>query len=183
MKLFLFPYNIPSGGAAGISVLLHHLLLIPNGTGLFVLNALLLFMGLRLYGVSFTAKTMFTVFLMSVTVDLLPFQPPVSDRWVAATLGALGFGTSMSIILYSGSTTGGMDILAKWLEQRWGTPFGSNLFVINSLILLTAGALLGWQITVLGVYVQLLANGVINLTRNVRNTAWKPAQQKEAPLQ
>jgi uncharacterized membrane-anchored protein YitT (DUF2179 family) len=183
MKLFLFPYNIPSGGAAGISVLLHHLLHIPNGTGLFVLNALLLLLGLRLYGLSFAAKTMFTVFLMSVTVDLLPFQPPVSDRWIAATLGAIGFGTSMSIILYSGSTTGGMDILAKWLEQQWGSPFGSNLFVINSLILLTTGALLGWQITLLGVYVQLLATGVVNLTRNIRSTAWQSPQQKEAPLQ
>lgn len=182
MKLFLFPFNIPSGGAAGISVLLHNLLHIPNGMGLFVLNSGLLLLAFRLYGAAFVSRTLFTVFTMSVTVDLLPFQPPVSDSWIAAVFGALGFGVSMSIILYSGSTTGGMDILAKWLEQKWGLPFGTNLFVINSVILLTAGALLSWKITLLGVFVQFLSNSVINLLRKVRVTALQTPSKKEASI-
>ncbi|MFC4766835.1 YitT family protein [Effusibacillus consociatus] len=163
MKLFLFPFNIPSGGAAGVSVLLFNLFGVPNGTGLFLLNAALLLLGYRIHGFQFVLRTLLTVSLMSLTIDLLPIGPPLRVEWLSASVGALCFGISMSIILYSGSTTGGMDILAKLIERKWGTRFGTNLFAINSAILLAAGALIGWHVTLFGISVQLLSNMMVNL--------------------
>lgn len=165
MKLFLFPFNVPSGGAAGISVLLYNFLHIPNGMGLFLINAVLLILAYRFYGMGFVLRTLTTVFLMSVTVDVIPFAPPIHVMWISATVGALSFGVSMAIILASGSTSGGMDILAKWAEQKWGRSFGTNLFAINTTILLTAGALLGWHVALFGIYAQFLSNATINVLR------------------
>lgn len=42
MSLFLFPHDIPTGGAAGIAVLLHYLFQIPHGFSVWAVNVSML---------------------------------------------------------------------------------------------------------------------------------------------
>lgn len=47
MSLFLFPHDIPTGGAAGIAVLLHYLFQIPHGFSVWAVNVSMLFTALK----------------------------------------------------------------------------------------------------------------------------------------
>ena len=59
LKVFITPMQIPSGGLAGITLLLNYILGTPIGVMTIVLNVPLLFLGCRFLGKDFFFKTMF----------------------------------------------------------------------------------------------------------------------------
>ncbi len=61
MAQFLFPHNIPSGGGAGIAILIHHFLHLPLGFSLWLSNAVFLIFALNFFGLTWTLKTIFAV--------------------------------------------------------------------------------------------------------------------------
>ncbi|MEK4029829.1 YitT family protein [Pseudobacillus sp. FSL P4-0506] len=138
---FLFPHHISSGGAAGISIILHFLFQTPYSTVLWTLNAVMILLALRQLGKGNAAKTMFCVTVTTVTIHFLsPFvtaspSHPVFD--LAA--GAVIFGVGLGILFRLGASSGGMDILALIIAKWRNEKPGQTLFYINSVILLLAG--------------------------------------------
>ena len=71
MAQFLFPHNIPSGGGAGIAILIHHFLHLPLGFSLWLSNAVFLIFALNFFGLTWTLKTIFAVALTAITVNFI----------------------------------------------------------------------------------------------------------------
>src|SRR5690606_18974269 len=71
MALFLFPHGVPSGGAAGIAILMNYWLFIPLGVALWLTNFILLSFAIYWFGMLWTLRTMYSVTVTSFTVHVI----------------------------------------------------------------------------------------------------------------
>ncbi len=164
MTLFLFPHNIPSGGAAGISILLDFLAQVPYGYTLWILNAGLLLLAVKWLGKASALWTIFCVTVTSITIEILSpyFNEPLFPIWIDLVLGACLFGIGVGILFRMGASSGGMDIIALIFSKIKGYPPGKVLFVINGSILLLTGIIIDWKVIVYAIVCQWLATRMLD---------------------
>ena len=62
---FLMPYEIVTGGVAGVAAIVQYATEIPNQYTYFLVNAALLIMALRILGVKFLMKTIYAIFMLT----------------------------------------------------------------------------------------------------------------------
>lgn len=140
ISLFLTPNKIVSGGMSGVSTILFHTLGLPPGITFGVLNVVLLAIGLKVLGWSFTLKTLFGAGLLSVFVQLFSYLPPVTtDKMLATVFGGVMYGAGIGMALVSGASTGGTDILGRLVQHIFPQmPIGKLLLVIDGLVILVS---------------------------------------------
>src|SRR3954453_15421953 len=74
MSLFLFPHSIPSGGAAGLALLLNHWYGLSLGFSLWLANIVFLLFALNYFGFTWTLRTIISVGTTSTTIIFLTSQ-------------------------------------------------------------------------------------------------------------
>ena len=96
-------------------------------------------------GPKFFVRTIFSVVVMAVAVDVLrPYLPPIHCEPLLYTLfGGVLDGIGIGLVLRGRSTTGGTDIIAQLLSRYRGIPFGQVIITVNGVILLGAMAVVG----------------------------------------
>lgn len=170
MALFLFPHFIPSGGAAGISVIFHHLWNIPFAWTIWILNAVLLAMAFKWLGRASVCWTMYCVSVTAIIINIISTEvlSPLNFILVDLFLGSILFGIGLGLLFKFGASSGGMDILALILCKIRKTKPGKTLFYINGTILLIAGFILDWKIILYAIFCQLISTRVVDLVVQFR---------------
>lgn len=136
---FIEPCMIAPGGASGIALLINYLTQLPVGALTFAINIPLLILSFFFLGKGMTIKTMKTVVIMSVVLDLFvsPLFPQyVGDRLISSAFGGIFVGVGLALVFMRGSTTGGGDIAAKLLQKKF--PYmqtGYSLMIIDMVII------------------------------------------------
>lgn len=164
MSLFLFPHDIPSGGAAGIAILLHYFFSIPLGTGLWVVNFIFLSVALKYFGFSWTIRTMFAVTITSITVSLLTssFTIPQSHVIIDLFFGSIFFGFGVGLLIRNGASSGGMVIPALMISSAYQFRPGRVMFFINLSIFLFTSFIIYWKIIIFAVLCQWVSTKIID---------------------
>lgn len=118
---FLSPNKISPGGVTGIATALNFLFSLPIGVTVFVINIPLLILGFIKFGKGFILKTAIATVVASVMLDLGEvFLPKLYiDLILASVFGGSLMGIGISTIMLRGSTTGGVDIIAKIINLRF----------------------------------------------------------------
>ena len=110
--MFILPYNILSGGVAGIAVALHPLIHIDREIAVDIMVVGLFIVGWIFLGKEFAAKTIMSTIAYPVMLNLvnrfMEVQPV--DTLVAALYGGLLAGAGVGLVMSEGASTGGMDI-------------------------------------------------------------------------
>lgn len=140
---FLIPGGIASGGGTGLCTILYFATGIPVSYSFFVLNACLLIIGFLFLGKAFGFKTIYAILLSSVLFEILPnFDLVVTfdDRLITAIVGGLIEAIGIGLVLLSGGSTGGTDIVAMVVNKYWPVSPGkvylyTDLFIIASVLL------------------------------------------------
>jgi uncharacterized membrane-anchored protein YitT (DUF2179 family) len=149
MDLFLVPGKVASGGVSGLAQVLNHYTSWPIGMMVLVMNVPLFLVGWsHLGGRRFFIRTVFTVVLYSVSVDLGrlvvqvgPTQNPMLNALYGGVVGGLGMG----ITFLGQGTAGGTDILARILARLRGIPLSQSYLFTDTAVILAAGAAFGWE--------------------------------------
>lgn len=118
---FIEPCLIAPGGASGIALIINYLTGFPVGTMTLLVNIPLLISSYLLLGKAMTIKTVKTVVIMSLILDLLvaPYFPQyLGDRLISSAFGGIFVGAGLALVFMRNSTTGGGDILAKLLQRK-----------------------------------------------------------------
>ncbi|GAE36422.1 membrane protein [Halalkalibacter akibai JCM 9157] len=166
MALFLFPFNIASGGAAGIAILFEVWFDLSHAYTIWGLNIILLLFAVRWIGVLSSLKTVYTVSFTSLTIFVLQsfsigldMLPPI---YVSFLLGAVVFGIGVGILFRNGASSGGLAIIAhiffvlfKWLP-------GKSMFWMNMVVFSLIAYVIDWTLIFGAVLVQWIATKVIN---------------------
>ncbi|NOK70703.1 MAG: putative membrane-anchored protein YitT, contains DUF161 and DUF2179 domains [Chloroflexi bacterium AL-W] len=158
-SLFQIPFNIVSGGLAGIGIIVNYQFQVPVGMFIFLLNMPLLLIGYRyLGGWRFVIATLYTIFMFSFAIDILTAYPLVSEPITSDLLlcaiyaGVLG-GIGGGLIYRAGGNPGGTAILGRIIERQTGLPLSQVYLYIDGTIILAGGLVFGWEMVLLGLLV------------------------------
>ncbi len=142
VDMFTAPNNIVASGLTGIATMLNYVFGLPIGVCILVMNIPMFIWGAAENGRSFLTKTVTATVLVSIAIDALkPVAVPyTNDVLLAAIFAGILSGIGFALIIYRGGTAGGVDILARNLNNRFPyVSVGSCIFIANSVIILMAG--------------------------------------------
>ncbi|ULT58118.1 YitT family protein [Neobacillus drentensis] len=151
MNLFLIPANVYSSGFTGVAQLLSKVLSdytainVSMGFLLLILNIPVAILGWKKVGKSFTVYSFLSVLLTSLFLSMIPIKQVSHDILLNAVFGGVILAIGVGITLKWGASTGGVDIIAMVLSRMKDKPVGPYMFVLNGIIIITAGFLYGWE--------------------------------------
>ncbi|HEY5511403.1 MAG TPA: YitT family protein [Prolixibacteraceae bacterium] len=156
---FLIPVKITAGGVTGISMLIFYATGIPAGYHYFIINSFLIILAIRILGTSFGLKTLFSMVVISILLNVLPMfikGALVQDLFLSSVLGGILGGVGLGITFNQGGSTGGTDIIAMIINKYRNISPGriimycdviiitSSYFVLSSVELLVYGYVTMW---------------------------------------
>ena len=135
--MFLSANKISPGGLTGIATLLNYAFSLPIGTVVFVLNIPLLILGFLKFGKYFIIKTTIATVFVSTLLDIFEMILPKTkiDLILASVFGGILMGLGISLIMSRGSTTGGVDIIAKFINLKFPhISIGRIMLAIDAIV-------------------------------------------------
>ena len=142
--LFLVPGKIAPGGLTGVATILNHLFSLPVGTTSLVMNIPLFILGYRAMGRVFVFRSLVATVLFSVAIDVLPLPAATVDPMLGTIFGGLLLGIGLGLIIRGGATTGGTDMIARMVHQRFQfITVGMFLLLIDCCVVLAAAFFIG----------------------------------------
>ncbi len=142
LNYFIIANGLAEGGFTGLALIIHYLSDFSVGAILLALNIPLLLLAGFKWGRSFIIKTLWSVLAVSISVDLTAkYGLPTNDLLLAALYGGVFSGLGIGIVFRNGATTGGLDIIARFIHERYGITFG-KVFLLFDLGVITLVAIL-----------------------------------------
>ncbi|HLS35050.1 MAG TPA: YitT family protein [Bacillota bacterium] len=147
LNFFLINANVYASGFTGAAQLLFSIFNdfigfhVSTGLLLFLLNIPVLILGWLKVGRSFTIYSIISVVAASLFLQFLPVLSISDDILLNAVFGGVISGFGVGISLKIGTSTGGMDIVAMVLSRMHDKPIGIYMFILNGIIVATAGLL------------------------------------------
>lgn len=137
-SLFLLPNQLSSGGFSGIATIFYYLLGFPLGTTIFVLNIPFFIWAFFKVGKKLLVKSMIGTTLLSGFIDLFDKMPALTqDRFLACIYGGICIGLGLALVLKSGSSTGGTDLISYIAKAYKPYIRTSSLIVIIDVVIIT----------------------------------------------
>lgn len=191
LHLFYLPNQLATGGLTGYAQMINQFTGWPIGVMVFIGNVPLFIVGWRfLGGRRFLARTIFGSIAFSVMLDgmawLLPPGGLTDDFMLNALYGGLGMGVGVGLVLRAKATTGGTDILARFLNRRFGTPLSASYLYTDGLVVFLAAFVFSWEhalYAILALYVAGRVAEVVSSGANVERVALIISQQPTAVAQ
>ncbi|MEK3731837.1 MULTISPECIES: YitT family protein [Paenibacillus] len=183
MAVFLFPHAIPSGGGAGIAVLLNHGFGIPMSLGLWFANIAFLLFTVHYLGSVSAVGTVLVITITSVSVNFFEVYvaPPMNNVWLDLLLGSLLLGTGIALLMKQRVSNGGIGYVALAIYKYKRIHPGTSLFWMNGFIFALTAYVIDWQIIVLAVLCQWLSTRMIHFILRIQSPrpALRPAWRKK----
>lgn len=141
---FIYSNEITSGGLAGIASVISWGFGIPFSIPYNVINIILLVIALKVIGLKFMVRTVFSVVFMAFATtaveawilpgikDSLPLQ---NDPLLAVLLGSGLIGISLGMVFSANGSTGGTDIVATIINKYKQISIGRALIYIDVITL------------------------------------------------
>ena len=147
---------IPAGGLypsgfSGIAILIQRVcakffaLDIPF-TALYIpINLIPIYIGFKYIGKRFTLYSLYVITLTSILTDTIPKFVITDDMLLISIFGGILNGLAVVVTLLAGASGGGMDFISIFMSERKGKDAWNLILLTNSLILLTAGCIFGFE--------------------------------------
>ncbi|MDF2878632.1 MAG: YitT family protein [Clostridia bacterium] len=157
----LIPNKLLSGGITGLSILLYFLFDLKVSVLVILFNIPLFILGLFFLRKTYLAYSLFGMITLAVWLELtasvvIPTQDVLSILVVGGSLYGMGIG----IIFRADGSTGGIDILAKIINQYLSINMATVTFCINGVILLLSIYFFGIDIAVLTISMMFLSSKI-----------------------
>lgn len=140
VNLFLVPLHLAEGGVVGVAIILLHLFHLPLWITVAALNVPILMLGVRERGWGMLWRSLIGTASFSGWLALTGHIAPVTTVPILGIVyGGVLMGIGLGLVLRSGGTTGGSDILVLILHQRLGLSVGQLLLAVDAVVLTAAG--------------------------------------------
>ncbi|MDF2902875.1 MAG: hypothetical protein K0S25_513 [Bacillus sp. (in: firmicutes)] len=164
MSLFLFPHSIPSGGAAGIAILMNHWFDLPLGFSLWLANIIFLLFAVNYFGYTWTFRTIISVATTSTTVSVLTSYFPHIHVHILLDMasGSILFGIGVGLLIRAGASSGGMVIPALVIASYKNWSPGKVMMGINFFMFLLTSLVIDYKIVVFAIICQYISTNIID---------------------
>ncbi|MDZ5470452.1 YitT family protein [Bacillus sp. 31A1R] len=131
--------NIVTGGTAGLSLSITYLTHLPFALIFFLINLPFYVFSVLRMGWNFTISTIGAVSILSLMTAVDQWLPNFSiPMLVGAVLGGLLIGIGLSIVFINGSSLGGANILALFLQKRYNVNPGQINFIFDLIVVVSS---------------------------------------------
>ncbi|MEK3729331.1 YitT family protein [Lysinibacillus sp. FSL M8-0355] len=164
LELFLVPNHIMDGGIVGVSIITSHLLNLPLGIFIFILNLPFIFLGYKQIGKTFAISTGLGITVLSLaTLALHNIHPFTEDTLLATVFGGMILGVGVGIVIRYGGSLDGTEILAILFNSK--TPFsvGEIIMIFNVIIFAVAGFVFNWEQAMYSIIAYYIAYKMIDI--------------------
>ena len=144
---FLMPYEIVTGGVAGIAAITQYATQIPNQYTYFLVNAALLLVGLKILGWKFLMKTIYAIIVLTFLLGLMKEFVPRDEAgemvkilgegqdFMSLIIGCMLTGSAMGLIFVNNGSTGGSDIIAASVNKYYNMSLGMVLVFVDFVVI------------------------------------------------
>ena len=144
--VFLLPYEIVTGGIAGIGAIVFYATGFPVQYTFFIINALLIIGTIKILGWKFLTKTIYATFMLTLTLEMAQQVVMMPDGhfykllgegndFMSLVIGCMITGTALAVVFLNNGSTGGTDIVAAVLNKYHNITLGRALIVIDICII------------------------------------------------
>ncbi|MBR4566712.1 MAG: YitT family protein [Prevotella sp.] len=145
--VFLMPYEIVTGGVAGISAIIFYATGFNIEYSYFLINAVLLIVALRILGWKFLSKTIYAILVLSFLLGFFQTLMPRDEagnfvkilgeeqNFMSLILGCTMTGSALGIVFLNNGSTGGTDIIAASVNKYHNFSLGTVLTFLDLLII------------------------------------------------
>jgi len=139
---FFMPNSIFTGGTAGLALLLHYVTSYSVGTLMVAVNLPLLILGGKYLGKMFAIRTVVTIVLISLFIDLFAqvilLPAFIKDTILASIFGGIFIGIGLALVIKGNSSAGGSTIVARIVSSKTEIKPGQVILIIDSLIIFSS---------------------------------------------
>lgn len=152
------PFDITAGGLSGLAIIINYFTDWPEGFLFFIMNFPLVLLGFFQLGRwRFVLSVIVSLIVFSVAADLfihtmpeILAQYPITDNVLLSALYAgIVFGVGNGLIFRAGGCFPGTTIVGRIIQEKTGFPLSQTFLFADSLIIITAGIVFGWELAML----------------------------------
>lgn len=144
--VFLLPYEIVTGGIAGIGAVVFYATEFPVQYTFFIINAALIVAALKILGWRFLTKTIYATFVLTFLLEVaqdVVVQPDGTfykllgegNDFMSLVIGCMMTGTALAIVFLNNGSTGGTDIIAAAVNKYRNISLGRVILAIDVCII------------------------------------------------
>lgn len=164
LESFLIPNRLIDGGVVGIAIMLAHILHLPLGIFLILLNLPFIYLGYRKLGLRFAITSLGSIAGLSLLTILIHSWPVgTTDPILAAIFGGIAIGLGVGLVIRFGGTLDGGDIVAILIDRRSSFSVGEIIMFMNLFIIASAGFVFGWDRVMFSLIAYFIAYKVIDV--------------------
>lgn len=178
VSVFILPYDILSGGVAGIAIALKPIFHLPE---VWVINALvygMFLIGLVFLGKDFALKTALSSIVYPIFISAMSGWPLTLELSpiLAALYGGLIAGFGIGLVLRVGASTGGMDIPPLILNKLTGIETSKFILIIDGMTVLLGLFSFGLEAVLVGMISVVATSWMIDKTLTFGGASAKAIQ-------
>ena len=153
VNVFIVPNNLYTGGVLGIAQLIRSVFIDVlkfnitydfSGILYYLINVPLFFIAYKYISKTFVARTIFAVTVQSLLLSIIPTNPLLDDMIVNILVGGILGGAGIGIVLSSGGSTGGSDIIGLAIAKKHNDfSVGKLGIILNVVIYSITGIMYG----------------------------------------
>ncbi len=161
---FVLPYNILSGGVAGVGIIVEQLFGISATITIDILVVFTFIMGFLFLGKEFALKTIISSIVYPIFITVLSYFPyhVEADIFLIIIYGGILTGVGLSLALREEASTGGMDVPAIIMHKYTGLPLHIAFFIVDAITALVGVLVFSVQDVMMGLVFVYIYNAVIN---------------------
>lgn len=143
---FLMPYEIVTGGVAGIAAIVEYATTFQNQYTYFLVNFSLLVMALKILGLKFLVKTIYAILMLTFLLWFMKQLVPRDQAgemvkilgegqdFMSLVIGCCMTGSALGIVFVNNGSTGGTDIIAASVNKFYNVSLGGVLAFVDLII-------------------------------------------------
>ncbi|MCG2574479.1 YitT family protein [Acinetobacter sp. ME22] len=154
-----------TGGTAGLALLIHYVTGIKFGFIFFTLNLPFYYLAYKQLGLQMVIKTFIAVGLLSVLTEIHPLFIHVQGMspLYMAILANIFMGLGFLILFRHRSSLGGFNLLALFIQKRYGIPAGKIQMGLDICILLASLAYVNTKLLAISILGAVILNMILTL--------------------
>ena len=159
-SIFFSPQNIVTGGTTGLSIIIKELTGLETSLFVFICSLVFLVISYIFLGKYDTMKAILGSILLPVFMEFATLYQGVvnlenTSMFLIVFIGGLTMGLGNGLILRSGFTVGGFQIIYQILYNKLGISIGKSTLWINGVLVTIGGLFFGFSTTlyaIIGLY-------------------------------
>lgn len=160
--VFTVPFRFPDAGVTGMGILLNYATGFSIPMFVAIVNIVLLIWAWRELSPQFVFWTIVCVIVLTISLKLFEDMPKLdtTQLLLVSLIGGALKGYGAGLIINSGSSTGGTDIIVIYLQKKYGIEVGRYNFYINMCIIIAGIFIVGVENAMLG-FAGVYADGIM----------------------